>query len=175
MVTVLEIKYKNTLDDYVNFYWFSQKPLILIIFYGFQALFLFGIVYALTDYDYSLSARIIAVAIIIILWIIYRVFCKKVNKKTIAQGVIKIRAKMDSSLLSEKTLIINEDNITIKSVRGTKKFSFKIISRIHEEDNCIYIINIIRDVTAIIPTNIFTSTEEKEQVIAQLKTRCKRK
>ena len=113
----MEIKYKNTLDDYVNFYWFSQKPLILIIFYGFQALFLFGIVYALTDYDYSLSARIIAVAIIIILWIIYRVFCKKVNKKAIAQGVIKIRAKMDSSLLSEKTLTINEDNITIKSVK----------------------------------------------------------
>ena len=82
---------------------------------------------------------------------------------------------MDPSLLSEKTLIINEDNITIKSVRGRKKFSFKIIYRIHEEDDYIYIINILRDVTAIIPTNIFTSTEEKEQVIAKLKTRCKRK
>lgn len=138
-------------------------------------MFLFGIIYALTDYDYSLSPRIIAIAVIIILWIIYRVFCKKVNKRAIGQGVIKIRAKMDLSLLSEKTLTINEDNITIKSIGGIKKFSFKIISRIHEEGNCIYIINIIRDVTAIIPTNIFTSIEEKEQIIAQLKTRCKRK
>lgn len=171
----MEIKYKNTLDDYENFYWFSQKPLILIIFYGVQSLFLFGIIYALIDYDYSLSPRIIAIAVFIILWIIYRAICKKLNIRAIGKGLIKIRAKMDPSLLSEKTLIINEDNITIKSVRGSKKFSFKIISRIHEEGNCIYIINILRDVTAIIPTNIFTSTEEKEQVIAQLKTRCKRK
>lgn len=175
MVTVLEIKYKNTLNDYLNFYCFSQKPLILIIFYGFQSLFLFGIIYALIDYDYSLSARIIAAVVLIILWIIYRAICKKLNIRAIGKGLIKIRSKIDPSLLSEKTLIINEDNITIKSVRGTKKFSFKIISRIHEEDNCIYIINILRDITAIIPTNIFTSTEEKEQLIAQLKTSCKRK
>ena len=174
MVTVLEIKYKNTLDDYVKFYLFSQKPLILIIFYGFQSVFLFGIIYALIDYDYSLSPRIIAIAVFIILWIIYRAICKKINIRAI-KGLIKIRAKMDPSLLSEKTLTINENKITIKSVRGTKKFSFKIISRIHEEGNHIYIINIIRDVIAIIPTNIFTSTEEKEQVIDQLKTRCKRK
>lgn len=171
----MEIKYKNTLDDYENFCWFSQKPLILIVFLGFQSLFLFGIIYALIDFYYYLSARIIVIAVFIILWIIYRAICKKLNIRAIGKGILKIRAKMDPSLLSEKTLTINEDNITIKSVRGTKKFSFKIISRIHEEGNCIYIINILRDVTAIIPTNIFTSTEEKEQVIAQLKTRCKRK
>lgn len=171
----MELKYKNTLDDYENFYWFSQKPLIFIIFYGFQLLFLFGIIYALIDHDYSLSSRIIVIAVFIILWIIYSAICKKLNIRAIGKVLIKIRSKMDPSLLSEKTLIINEDNITIKSVRGRKKFSFKIIYRIHEEDDYIYIINILRDVTAIIPTNIFTSTEEKEQVIAKLKTRCKRK
>ncbi len=172
---VLEIKYENTLDDYENFYWFSQRLLILIIFYGFQSLFLFGIIHALIDDDYSLSTRIITITAFIILWIIYRAICKKSNIRAIGKGLIKIRSKMDTSLLSEKILIINEDNITIKSDRGTKKFSFKIISRIHEEGNYIYIINILRDVTAIIPTNIFTRTEEKELVIDQLKTRCKRK
>lgn len=170
----MEIKYKNTLDDYENFYWFSQKPLILIVFYGFQIVFLMGVVYAFMATKYSLSGRTIAAVGFIILWIVYRAICKKINIRAI-KGLIKIRAKMDPSLLSEKTLTINEDNITIKSIRGIKKFSFKIISRIHEEGNCIYIINIIRDVTAIIPTNIFTSIEEKEQVIDQLKTRCKRK
>lgn len=134
-----------------------------------------GVVYAFMSTKYSLSGRTIAAVGYIILWIIYRAICKKINIRAIGKGLIKIRAKMDPSLLSEKTLIINEDNITIKSVKGTKKISFKIISRIHEEGNCIYIINIIRDVTAIIPTNIFTSIEEKEQIIDQLKTRCKRK
>lgn len=171
----MKIKYNNTLDDYVNFYWFLEKPLIRIIFYGFQVLFFIGILYALTSYHYSISARIIAAVVLIILWIIYRAFCKKVNKKAIAQGMIKIRAKMDPSLLSEKTLTINEDNIIIKSVKGVKKFSFKAVSKIHEENNCIYIISNIRDFIAIIPTNIFRSTEEKEQIITQLKIKHKRK
>lgn len=122
---MLEIKYNNTLDDYENFYWFSQKPLIFIVFYGFQSLFLFGIIYALIDFDYSLSPRIIVIAVFIILWIIYRAICRELNIRAIGKGLIKIRAKMDPSLLSEKTLIINEDNITIKSVRGTKKLVLK--------------------------------------------------
>ena len=85
----MEIKYKNTLNDYLNFYCFSQKPLILIIFYGFQSLFLFGIIYALINYDYSLSARIIAAVVLIILWIIYRAICKKLNIRAIGKGLIK--------------------------------------------------------------------------------------
>lgn len=93
MVTVLEIKYKNTLDDYENFYWLSQKPLILIIFYGFQSLFLFGIIYALIDYDYSLSSRIIVIYVFIILWIIYRTICKKVKYKSYRKRIDKNKGK----------------------------------------------------------------------------------
>lgn len=82
---------------------------------------------------------------------------------------------MGPSLFSEKTLTINEDNIIIESVKGVKKFSFKVVFKIHEEGNCIYIISNIRDFIAIIPTNIFTCTKEKEQIITQLKSRHNRK
>ena len=173
-VTVLEIKYKNTLDDYVKFNWFLEKSIRFIVFYGFQALFLIYIISSFNFGDYSLSARMIVISWFIIIWILFRTFYHKVDKKLLVLRM-KIKTKTDPSLLSEKTLIINENNIIVKSAKEVNEFSFEVVYKIHEEDKCIYIISNKHKCIAIIPTYIFTSTEEKEQVIAQLKTRCKRK
>lgn len=174
MVTILEIKYKNTLDDYVKFTCFLEKSLSLIIFYGFQIWFLICIFYAIKLAHYSLSARMIVISWFIIIWILFRIFYHKVDKKLLVLRM-KRKIKKDPTLLGEKTLIINENNIIVKSTKEVKEFSFEVVYKIHEEDNCIYIISNKHKCIAIIPTDVFESTEEKEQVIAQLKTRRKRK
>ena len=174
VVTLLEIKYKNTLDDYVKFTYFLEKPLAIIIFYGFQIWFLICIVYAIKLDHYSLTARMIVVVEFIFLWFIFCTFYNRVDKKLVLKRM-KRKIKKDQTLLSERTLIINENNIIVKSTKEVKEFSFEVVYKIQEEYNCIYIISNKHKCIAIIPTDIFTSTEEKEEIITQLKTRNKRK
>lgn len=170
----MEIKYKNTLDDYVKFTCFLEKPLALIIFYGFQIWFLICIVYAIKLDHYSLTARMIVVVEFVLLWFIFRTFYNRVDKKIVLKRM-KRKIKKDPTLLSERTLIINENNIIVKSIKEVNEFSFEVIYKIHEEDNCIYIISNKHKCIAIIPTDAFTSIEEKEKIITKLKTRYKRK
>lgn len=174
----MELKYKNTLDDYVGFslycYKFDPKLKLRynIIFYGYQIFLLIATILFCAQFD-NINEMVPIFLINMIAWIIWICFAHKIQKKMITI-TIKRNFVKKTFMSSEKVLSINEDRISIKNDEMLHEFNFGAILKVAKCNNRIYIIfkKGYSSSGTIIPFSAFSNINEKERFFELIKIHC---
>lgn len=162
----MEIKYKNTFDDYVNCVLLCEKLKLSRVIIGIITKYLFPLwgFYMLVFVSNNIKEQIL-IAIFIILWIGFfsKIFLRKVKYD------INNQIKNSPSMLEEKTIILKNDNIILIRSDLKKEIEVKSIKDIVDKNNIIYIFKNQYKIFAMIPHSAFKDDHEKNIFLKNIK------
>lgn len=162
----MEIQYKNTLDDYIeyiNIYSnLSLKERIIKIteISAFPIGCLFIILYNIIKYKKINSLFMTTIIGLIILSIIWIIFIPKFIKFSNERSIKKLVNKKPEMLVKKKITIKNESICLLES-SGNKYISVSDIRNVIEKKGNIYVFLNKNIIYAIVPIKAFKSSEEK--------------
>lgn len=172
----MEIRYKNTLDDYVDFnlYLYEHDRWIKFVnniaFYVYQIVLLILVIVSLV-LDMTIIEKMILLFFIIVIWGIWISLYHKSQKRRIIKKVKKL-IKKDPSLLSEKILILGTDRISIKSEKENIDILFDTFDKIIDNEKCILILDKKNKPIVIISNDFFKNEEVRGDFLNHIKTHC---
>lgn len=172
----MEVRYKNTLEDYVDFnlYLYENNRWIKFVnniaFYVYQIVLLILVIVSLA-LDMTIIEKIILLFCIIVIWGIWISLYHKSQKRRIIKKVKKL-IKKDPFLLSEKILTLGTDRISIKSEKENIDILFDTFDRIIDNEKYILIIDKENKPIVIISSDFFKNEEVRGNFFNYIKTHC---
>lgn len=172
----MEVRYKNTLEDYVDFnlYLYENNRWIKFVnniaFYVYQIVLLILVIVSLA-LDMTIIEKIILLFCIIVIWGIWISLYHKSQKRRIIKKVKKL-IKKDPFLLSEKILTLGTDRISIKSEKENIDILFDTFDRIIDNEKYILIIDKENKPIVIISSDFFKNEEVRGDFFNYIKTHC---
>ena len=169
----MEINYKNTLEDYLNYLNLCNdiNPKEKITFNIEKYSLLVGSIailfYNIIKYKYiNLEFIIFVIGIIVLnlLWIIYFQKIIQLSYKIYIKSLVKKNIEM----ILEKCLRIDNDDITLLKQNSVKVININDISKVIEDKNNIYLFTKKYDIYAIVPIKFLDGIEGKEKFLSLL-------
>ena len=176
MDITLQIKFKTTLEDYIdlNLHLYKHDPWIKfvnnIVFYIYLMVLLVIAIVAIV-LDMTIIQKIIVLFVLLIVVVIWITAYHKSQKRKLIKKIKRL-VKKDPSLLSERTLILDADRISIKSEKVNTDYPFDTFAKILDDEKCIRILNKRRRPIITQSNNIFPNAEVRESFLNHIKTYC---
>lgn len=175
MGDMMEIKYTNNREDYINGYEKRRKFTLRkdVFLLTLNMLALMGITFYFINemssfYNIEISLYITVILIIATLIIITTILMNIMSKKIIKKFIDKL-IETRNSTLGSKIIEVKNDVIIHKGEKSYVEYNIKAIDNIYEEDNVLVICIQKIDPIILIPINSFESEEVKNQFINLIK------